>query len=65
MFDIVTTFNIHRQRDFISNADEYAKEMTKKDFDTIYEKKEISLYLLDSWLETNSIYQTLAIIYCQ
>jgi hypothetical protein len=56
MFDMVTMFNIYRQRDFIFNADEYAKEMTKKAFYTIYEKKEISLYLLDSWLEKNSIY---------
>jgi hypothetical protein len=56
MFDIVTSFNIYQQRDnFVSIDTGYAKEMVKKDFKAIYEHPKISLYLLDSWLERNSI----------
>jgi hypothetical protein len=56
MFDIVTSFNIYRQRySLVYNDVEYAKEMVKKDFKATQENKETALYLLDSWLERNSI----------
>jgi hypothetical protein len=56
MFDIATSFNIYQRRDkFVSSNAEYAKEMVKNDFESMYKKKKMSLYLLDSLLERNSI----------